>query len=229
MRNKWGALLTACTTAVMFSAIPANLAAKGGSSAHGPSTHGPTTHGQTTHGQSAHGQTTHGQSTHGQSTHGSTTHGPKTKTSGSSTTATGSGHGSKSRTTSTSTSTAGGTSTTNTTSTFTPTNAVAEKLSTKTNLLNRVRSILGTNVDLNKATDGFRNFGQFIAAVNVSNNHPDIKFADLKAAMTGITMDGKSTGKAPVSLGQAIHQLNSSVDAETEAARAQSQANRETR
>jgi hypothetical protein len=103
-------------------------------------------------------------------------------------------------------------------------NPVAEKLSTKKNLMNKVTRILGTTTDLNAATNGFKNFGQFLAAVNVSNNHVGIKFADLKAAMTGVGMDGKSTGKAPVSLGQAIHQLNASVDAEAEAAHAQSQA-----
>jgi hypothetical protein len=46
------------------------------------------------------------------------------------------------------------------------------------------------DVDLNGATSGFRNLGQFVAAVNVSNNH-QIAFADLKAAMTGLDIKGQ--------------------------------------
>jgi hypothetical protein len=59
---------------------------------------------------------------------------------------------------------------------------------------------------LNNATLGFKNFGQLNAAVNNSINH-NIPFADLKAAMTGIRIDGTETGIAPVSLGQAKKQL----------------------
>jgi hypothetical protein len=91
----------------------------------------------------------------------------------------------------------------------------------------RVTKILG-DVDLNDATNHFRNFGQFMAAVNVSNNHPDIAFADLKALMTGWNLDGTETGQPTMSLGRAIHQLNSSLDADTEAATATSQAAHDT-
>jgi hypothetical protein len=90
--------------------------------------------------------------------------------------------------------------------------------------MNKVKGILGTT-DLNAATADFKNFGQFLAAVNVSNNIPGIKFADLKAAMTGTKLDGTSTGTAPVSLGQAIHKLKSDVDSDSAAATAQAQAN----
>jgi hypothetical protein len=89
-----------------------------------------------------------------------------------------------------------------------------------------VKAGLPANTDLNAATAGFKNFGQFVAAVNVSNNL-GIPFADLKSRMTGITMTGEATGAPTSSLGQAIHQLNGTVDAPAEAQRAQTQANRD--
>jgi len=79
---------------------------------------------------------------------------------------------------------------------------------------------------------GFKNQGQFIAALHVSQNL-GIPFADLKTAMTGIrpvttttttgghTTTGSSTGgttteSAPLlSLGQAIHKLRPGVDSTT--------------
>jgi len=46
---------------------------------------------------------------------------------------------------------------------------------------------------LDEATTGFRNQGQFIAALNASANHPNVSFADLQEAMT---VDGLSLGQA---------------------------------
>ena len=141
---------------------------------------------------------------------------------------------------STTTSSSGTGSTVNGT-TWTPDNPVAQKLSKHSNILKKVTNSLGTDADLNNATAGFKNFGQFVAAVNVSNNL-GIDFVDLKAAMTGITMDGKpvtSTGTTSVtagsgttsattmSLGKAIQKLKSGVDAETVAQNALTQANQE--
>ena len=60
-----------------------------------------------------------------------------------------------------------------------------------------------------QAALGFKNQGQFIAAVNVANNH-GISFVDLKTSM----VDGG------LSLGQSIQQLKPSLDGEVEAARA---------
>jgi hypothetical protein len=108
--------------------------------------------------------------------------------------------------------------------TWVPDNPVAQKLSTKSNLLGKVQRSLGSTADLNAATAGFKNFGQFVAAVNVSNNL-GIKFDDLKSAMTGTTMAGTSTGKPQLSLGQAIQQLKPGVDSTTEAQKAQVEAN----
>jgi hypothetical protein len=109
---------------------------------------------------------------------------------------------------------------------WTPTNPVAQKLSTKSNLVTKVQGALPAGTDLNLATAGFKNFGQFIAAVNVSSNH-NIPFADLKAAMTGQTMAGTLTGEPVLSLGRAIQKLKPGLDATAEAQKAQTQANAE--
>src|SRR5262245_4784067 len=110
--------------------------------------------------------------------------------------------------------------------TWVPDNPIAQKLSTKPNLLSKVQHSLNiTDLNaLNPATAGFKNFGNFVAAVNVSNNL-GISCEDLKAAMTGTTLAGTSTGKTPVSLGQAIQQLKPGVDSTTEAQKAQVEAN----
>src|SRR4029078_8064374 len=120
------------------------------------------------------------------------------------------------------------TSTTSTTTTTTgtdwkPTNAVAEKLMTKTNQLAKLKAVLPAGTDINDATAGFKNFGQLNAAVNVSQNL-GIEFADLKSAMTGITLQGEKTNQPTKSLGQAIQQFKPGVDADAEAAAATRQA-----
>jgi hypothetical protein len=100
---------------------------------------------------------------------------------------------------------------------------VSEKLASKPNLLARAQKAVGTTVDLNAATYGFKNFGQFNAAVNAANNH-GIKFEDLHAAMTGYAYDGTSTGEGTLSLGQALKQLRPGIDADRAAAAAAQQA-----
>jgi hypothetical protein len=79
------------------------------------------------------------------------------------------------------------------------------------NLAAKLQSRLPAGTDLQQAAAGFRNLGQFVAAVNVSKNL-GIPFPDLKAAMTG---------PDAVSLGQAIQQLRPMVDSETETTRAE--------
>ena len=105
----------------------------------------------------------------------------------------------KSSTTSTtasaSTSTATGTSTTagGTTVASSPTlTAVQQKLQKNTNLASKVQSRLPQGTDLMKAAEGFRNLGQFVAAVNVSNNL-GLDFAKLKMKMVD---DGLSLGQS---------------------------------
>ena len=151
------------------------------------------------HGNSSHGSSsTHGSSTHTtKPPHGASTH----KTSGTTTTKSPT---SKTSTTTASTTTAGSTTTLN---------AVQQKLQKNTNLASKLKTRLG-GIDLMTAADGkWRNFGQFVSAVNVSYNLK-IKFDDLK---TKLLTDG-------MSLGQAIQALRPSVDGSAEATHAETQA-----
>jgi len=69
---------------------------------------------------------------------------------------------------------------------------VQQKLQKNTNLASKLASRLPAGTDLMKAADGFRNLGQFVAAVNVSRNL-GIPFDDLKTSMV---IDGKSLGQS---------------------------------
>jgi hypothetical protein len=97
-----------------------------------------------------------------------------------------------------------------TSGTLTP---VQAKLDRNSNLAAKLRSRLPAGTDMMVAADGFRNLGQFVAAVNVSNNL-NIPFADLKARMVN---DG-------MSLGQAIQSERSGLDGTALARRAESDA-----
>jgi hypothetical protein len=70
---------------------------------------------------------------------------------------------------------------------------VQQKLKQNTNLAAKLESRLPKGTNLMAAAEGFRNLGQFVAAVNVSNNL-NISFDELKAKIVGSNM----------SLGQAI-------------------------
>ena len=87
--------------------------------------------------------------------------------------------------------------------------------------------MLPANMTLNTASAGFRNQGQFIAAVHVSQNL-GIPFADLRAAMLGLPRPGTTpppnTTLTPLSLGQSIQQLRPFANATTEASHAETQA-----
>jgi hypothetical protein len=122
----------------------------------------------------------------------------------------------------TTTTTTGGTTTTmgGTTTETAPLTKSQQLLTRNTNLQNKLTTRLGTQlpagVTVIDAASGFKNLGQFVAAVNVSNNL-GIPFADLKAKMTGMTVDGKpittttggttTTAPTTMSLGQAIQSL----------------------
>jgi hypothetical protein len=69
--------------------------------------------------------------------------------------------------------------------------------------------VLPAGMTVQQAALGFKNQGQFIAAVNAANNH-GISFVALKTRM----VDGG------LSLGQSIQQLKPSLDGQVEAARA---------
>jgi hypothetical protein len=171
----------------------------------------PTTSPSTTaHGNS--GATTHGSS--GATTHGqSGSHGPATKPTGGSTTThgkSGDAHGSTKHADTTATTTSTSTSATTASTTLTP---VQQKLQKNTNLADKLQSRLGKDVDLMAAADGFKNLGQFVAAVNVSNNL-GLKFTDLKTSMVD---DG-------MSLGQAIQKTKKTANVDAEVTKAETEA-----
>jgi hypothetical protein len=127
-------------------------------------------------------------------------------------------------TTSTASGTAGSGSSTGTTTTPTVLNPIALKLQGKP-LGDRIAKMLPANMTLNSASTGFRNQGQFIAAVHVSQNL-GIPFADLRATMLGLPLPGMTPTTAtlsPMSLGQAIQKLRPLANATTEAAHAETQ------
>jgi hypothetical protein len=81
-------------------------------------------------------------------------------------------------------------------------------------LLSKVQSLLPAGMTLNQASKGFKNEGQFIAALHASKNL-NIPFAQLRTEMTGKDHD---------SLGVAIRELRPAADAEAQARLAQQQA-----
>jgi len=84
----------------------------------------------------------------------------------------------------------------------------AAKTETKTAARNpnqeaRLLKMLPPGTNIQDAALGFKNRGQFIAAVNASTNH-SISFVELKARMTGIPVGGTVPTMTPMSLGQAL-------------------------
>jgi hypothetical protein len=91
---------------------------------------------------------------------------------------------------------------------------VQERLQKNTKLAERLEGRLPKGTDLMEAADGFKNLGQFVAAVNVSSNLR-LDFEKLKTAMVD---DGRS-------LGQAIQHVKTDVENPTLVAqRAESEA-----
>jgi hypothetical protein len=106
------------------------------------------------------------------------------------------------------------TATTTTPAATTTTSPIATKIASHPQLAAKLTPLLPKGMTLQTAAAGFRNQGQFIAALHVSKNL-NIPFAQLKTEMT----------KEHESLGQAIHELRPQTDstraakhAETEAA-----------
>jgi hypothetical protein len=91
---------------------------------------------------------------------------------------------------------------------------VAQKIAANPALVTRLHPLLPSGMTLASAAAGFKNRGQFIAALHVSQNL-HIPFATLKAEMTGTDHD---------SLGQAIHDLQPTVNAKSAATTAKKQA-----
>jgi len=90
-------------------------------------------------------------------------------------------------------------------------------LTQNTKLASKLQSLLPAGTDLQGAAAGFKNLGQFVAAIHVSNNL-GIPFDQLKEKMVG----GESLGKA-------IQVLKPDVDAKAEAKKAQKQAKQDIR
>ncbi|HEV2112856.1 MAG TPA: hypothetical protein VGR50_01830 [Terriglobales bacterium] len=93
--------------------------------------------------------------------------------------------------------------------------SVSERLSDNQKLAAKLQSLLPEGTNLQTAASGFKNLGQFVAAVHVSHNL-GIPFAELKSKMLGPPAE---------SLGKAIQQLKPSVEAKAERKRAERQAN----
>ena len=79
----------------------------------------------------------------------------------------------------------------------------AKPVKTNPNQEARLLARLPPGATIQDASLGFKNRGQFIAAVNASTNH-NIPFYELKARMTGIPVGSTVPTTAPMSLGQAL-------------------------
>jgi hypothetical protein len=111
-------------------------------------------------------------------------------------------------------------------------NPIAAKIASKPNLSARLTRMLpidprtGTTMTLDKASFGFKNQGQFIAALHVSQNL-GIPFAELKRHMVTVTPGAPgepATATQTGSLGRAIQASKTAADAPTEVRRAEAQA-----
>ena len=101
---------------------------------------------------------------------------------------------------------------------------VGDRLAKNTHLASHLQGLFPPGTDLQQASSGFKNLGQFVAAAHVSKNL-GIPFDQLKEKMTGIsTTSTTSAGDSPVSLGKAIQQLRPQVDAKSEVKKADLQA-----
>ena len=97
-------------------------------------------------------------------------------------------------------------------------NPIAAKISAKPQLNARITAMLPPHMSLNRASSGFKNQGQFIAALHVSKNL-GIPFRDLKNDMT----------RKHMSLGQSIQDLKKSAPSSTEARRGEAEAHEDLR
>ncbi len=145
--------------------------------------------------------TTHGHP-HTAPTTTTPTHGTKTTT-----TTTSSTH----KPTKTATASTTGTTTTSGTTTHTTTlNPIARKISSHPQLASKIEAMLPAGMTLNQASRGFKNQGQFIAALHASQNL-GIPFTQLRHEMV----------TEHESLGQAIHELRPGTNSTTAARRAE--------
>jgi len=95
--------------------------------------------------------------------------------------------------------------------------SVSDKLSDNTKLAGKLQGLLPEGTNLQQAAQGYKNLGQFVAAVHVSHNL-GIPFDQLKSKMIGPPSE---------SLGKAISQLKPDVKAKTEAKKGTAEANQD--
>jgi hypothetical protein len=121
---------------------------------------------------------------------------------------------------------------TRSTSGSTTLNPIAEKIASKPNLSKKLSALLpidsltGKTMTLDTASLGFKNQGQFIAALHVSQNL-GIPFTELKSHM--VTLTPGAPGEQPTatqtgSLGQAIQRSKATANVTTEIQKAEMQA-----
>jgi hypothetical protein len=90
----------------------------------------------------------------------------------------------------------------------------SEMLSHNTKLSNKLADLLPPGTNLQTASQGFKNLGQFVSAVHVSHNL-GIPFDQLKAKMIGPPKE---------SLGEAIHALKPAANSKEETKKGEKQA-----
>lgn len=95
--------------------------------------------------------------------------------------------------------------------------SVSQKLASNTKLAGKLQSLLPPGTDLQTAASGFKNLGQFVAAVHVSHNL-GIPFDQLKSKMLG---------PPSMSLGKAIQALKPTANAKAELKKAEHQAHQD--
>ena len=92
-----------------------------------------------------------------------------------------------------------------------------EMLAHNTRLSSRLQGLLPAGEKVQDAAKGFKNLGQFVAAVHVSHNL-NVPFGRLKSKMIGPSAE---------SLGKAIHELKPEVDSKAEAKKAEKEAHQD--
>jgi hypothetical protein len=91
--------------------------------------------------------------------------------------------------------------------------SIGQRIATRPQLASRLEPLLPAGATLETSAEGFRNEGEFIAALHVSHNL-GIPFEELKDQMVD----------RPQSLGQAIHTLKPGADTDVEVKRAEVEA-----
>jgi hypothetical protein len=98
-------------------------------------------------------------------------------------------------------------------------NPIAAKIASKPQLNTRITAMLPKGMTLNQASSGFRNQGQFLAALHVSQNLGCDCFKQIKADMVGKHM----------SLGQAIQDVKKTSNTSVEVHKAETEADEDVR